>query len=332
MLDVNEMFDKPERSKEKMEDKGETPEDERSFALKSFLRSKQRRDGVLSSKKRKESSEERNIGLPQKDIMGFLIEHAPLKEWQTDIIGMLREEAYYFLPQRMTKIINEGWASYWHSTIMTQKILRASEIIDFADHHAGVMAMSKKSINPYKIGIELFRDIEFRWNTGRYGKNYNDCTDMSKKSLWDTGEMNGRKKIFEVRETHNDLTFIDEFFTREFCERQQLFTYNFNPRTGRNEIENREFLEIKNMLLKQLTNFGTPVIEVIDENFANRSELHLKHTHHGDDLDINFAQATLTNLYKIWKRPVNLSTSYEEKEVTYCFDGSEFKELGQEKK
>ena len=114
----------------------------------------------------------------------------------------------------MTKIMNEGWASYWHSKIMTKHALDASEIIDFADHHAGVMAMSRQQINPYKIGIELFRDIEYRWNTGRFGKEYLECEDMNKKANWMIETNLWGEKIFEVRKTHNDITFIDEFFTQ----------------------------------------------------------------------------------------------------------------------
>src|SRR6516164_7432183 len=95
----------------------------------------------------------------EKDILLFLIEHAPLKGWQRDILSIVRDEAYYFSPQGQTKIMNEGWASYWHSTIMTQKALKPDEVVDFADHHSGTMAMQRGRINPYKLGIELLRDI-----------------------------------------------------------------------------------------------------------------------------------------------------------------------------
>ena len=78
-----------------------------------------------------------------RDVLLFLLEHAPLKDWQRDILAIVRDEAYYFAPQGQTKIMNEGWASYWPSKIMTEKALRDSEVIDFCDHHAGVMAMSQ---------------------------------------------------------------------------------------------------------------------------------------------------------------------------------------------
>ena len=126
--------------------------------------------------------------------------------------------------------MNEGWASYWHSTMMVNKILNTSEIVDFAEINAGVMQMSPSQINPYKIGIELYRDIENRWNTGKFGKQFVECSNMDEKSNWHKETNLGRKKIFEVRKTHNDITFIDEFFTKDFCQRQQLFTYKYNLR------------------------------------------------------------------------------------------------------
>jgi stage V sporulation protein R len=268
---------------------------------------------------------DKKINTPR-DVMFYLLENAPLEEWESDILGILRDEAYYFLPQRLTKIMNEGWASYWHSHIMTNRALKASEIIDYADHHAGVMAMSKQNINPYKIGIELYRDIEYRWNTGRFGKDYNDCEDMHLKHNWDKKLNLGRQKIFDVRKTHNDVSFIDEFFTPEFCERQQLFTYKYNPRSGRSEIETRDFQEIKNKLLTQLSNFGSPVIEVESGNYQNRGELLLRHKHLGVDLDFAYASDTLRNLYALWKRPVNIVSKQEEQTITLSFDGREFKQ------
>lgn len=331
LIDVGYLFetqDSKRQSEERMKQAREEiakAEDDRSNALKSFMRAKER--SAKTEDKEKETVDVREKVIDSsRDIMMYLLNNAPLEEWEADILGILRDEAYYYLPQRLTKIMNEGWASYWHSHIMTTRALKASEIVDYADHHAGVMAMSKQNINPYKIGIELYRDIEYRWNTGRFGKEYNDCEDMHTKLNWNKNLGLGRQKIFEVRKTHNDVSFIDEFFTQEFCERQQLFTYKFNPRTGRNEIETRDFMEIKNKLLSQLSNFGSPVIEVESGNYQNRGELLLRHVHRGVDLDFNYASDTLKNLYALWKRPVNITSRQEEQNVTLSFDGKEFKQ------
>jgi stage V sporulation protein R len=124
---------------------------------------------------------------PIKDVMMFLIEFAPLPNWKRDILSMIREEAYYFAPQGMTKIMNEGWASYWHEKIMTEKAMDSSELIDFADHHSGTLAVQPGQLNPYKLGYELFKDIERRWDTGRFGKEFDECADIQAKAEWDTG-------------------------------------------------------------------------------------------------------------------------------------------------
>ena len=78
----------------------------------------------------------------------------------------------------MTKVMNEGWASYWHSTLMTKHFVDAREIIDYADHHSGTVHMPPGNFNPYKIGIELFRDIEDRWNKGKFGKEYDEAKNL----------------------------------------------------------------------------------------------------------------------------------------------------------
>src|SRR5208282_645983 len=148
---------------------------------------------------------------PEKDVLLFLIEHAPLKPWQRDVLEIVRDEAYYFAPQAQTKIMNEGWASYWHSTIMTERALQPWEGIDSADHHSGTMATYGARLNPYKMGIELFRNIEHRWNTGKFGKDYDDCDDLDQRRKWDRQLGLGKQKIFEVRRVHNDITFIDTF-------------------------------------------------------------------------------------------------------------------------
>ncbi len=333
LIDVGTLFETTEsrrQSDERMKVASEeiaSQTDDRSNALKSFMRAKDRNQpGPVPAPEEAANLRDKKVSSPR-DVMYYLLENAPLEEWEADILGILRDEAYYYLPQRLTKIMNEGWASYWHSHIMTTRALKASEIIDYADHHAGVMAMSKQNINPYKIGIELYRDIEYRWNTGRFGKEYNECEDMAVKHAWNKNLGLGRQKIFEVRKTHNDVSFIDEFFTEEFCMRQQLFTYKFNPRTGRNEIETRDFLDIKNKLLTQLSNFGSPVIEVESGNFQNRGELLLRHVHQGVDLDFGYASDTLRNLFALWKRPVNITSRQEEQNITLSFDGKEFKQV-----
>lgn len=281
--------------------------------------------------KQERASQRRFPVRPERDVLLFLLEHAPLKNWQRDILAMIRDEAYYFAPQGQTKIMNEGWASYWHSTIMTQKALNDAEVIDFADRHSGTMGMQPGSINPYKLGLELYRDIEDRWDRGRFGKEWEECDSLSRRKEWDTGAGLGRKKIFEVRRHYNDVTFIDEFLTPEFVEERWLFAYGYKPESGNWEITSRAHKTIKKKLLFQLTNFGQPMIEVIDGNFENRGELLLKHVHEGIDLRQDYMRDTLRHLCSMWGRPACIVTRIEDRMVLVKFDGQEFSEREIEK-
>ena len=212
-----------------------------------------------------------------RDILLFLLEHGPLLPWQVDVLSIIRDEAYYFAPQGQTKIMNEGWASYWHSTIMTRHGLEPNDVVNYADHNSGTLASSPTRLNPYKLGVELFRDIEDRWNRGCFGRDYDDCDDLVTKREWNTNAGLGRDKIFEVRRIHNDLTFIDEFLTLDFCRRHKMFRFGYNENTDFYEIESREFPKVKQQLLFSLTNRGRPIISVTEGNYKNRGELYLVH-------------------------------------------------------
>ena len=264
---------------------------------------------------------------PQRDVLLFLLEHAPLERWQQNMLSLVRDEAYYFLPQGRTKIMNEGWATYWHSELMTKRLLKASEVIDYADHASMVTATSGSRLNPYKLGLELFRDIEERWNTGRFGKEWEECQRMEDRQRWDRKLGLGRKKIFQVRASYNDLTFLDEFLTLDFCVEHDLFSFGYNARNKRWEIVSREFADVKAALLQQLTNGGHPIIHVADGNFENRGELLLVHRHEGLDLDPAWSAETLAALARIWSRPANIVTEREGKSVRLRHDGTELKTL-----
>ncbi len=263
---------------------------------------------------------------PEKDVLLFLLEHAPLEDWQQDVLSIVRIESYYFAPQAMTKIMNEGWASYWHSKIMTERQLTDSEVVDYADHHSGTMGTRPGVINPYKLGLELLRDIEDRWNKGRFGKEYDECTDVEAKRVWDRKLGLGRKKIFEIRKIYNDVSFIDAFMTPDFCEEHKLFNYAFDRVSRRYVIVDRDHRKVKERLLFQLTNHGDPFIYVVESNYQNRGELYLIHRHEGIDLRIDYAKDVLTHLAKIWTRPVHIETATKGKPRIFSFDGADHKD------
>jgi stage V sporulation protein R len=241
-----------------------------------------------------------------------------ISEGRADVFDISVENTHCYVA---SGLVNHN--SYWHSTIMTQKALSPSELVDYADHHSGTMAMSRTRLNPYKLGIELLRDIEFRWNTGRFGKEYEECDDLEKKRTWNKELGLGRQKIFEVRRIHNDITFIENFLTPEFCVQHNFFSFAYQEQGGQYIIESREFEKIKQRLLFSLTNFGKPWIYVIDGNHKNRGELLLKHHHTGVELKLDHAADTLANIQYIWGRPVHLHTLVDGKPTTLSFDGTD---------
>jgi stage V sporulation protein R len=260
---------------------------------------------------------------PERDILKFLIDHAPMTGWERRILNMIRDESYYFAPQAQTKILNEGWATYWHSKMMTQLApLRESEIIDYCDHYAGVVASHPGGLNPYKLGVELLRHVERRWDRGQFGLDYLHCDDPKERAAWDKKTGLGRQKLFEIRKFNNDITFLDQYLDEDFCHETKMFLYDFDRRNNQYVISSRDFGQIKKMLLHQLTNFGQPIMKVVDGNFKNRGELLISHLHEGTDLKHDTALETLKNVFRIWKRPVHVETVIEDVKRRISYDGT----------
>ncbi|MFP8952443.1 SpoVR family protein [Natrialbaceae archaeon A-arb3/5] len=369
---------------------------------------------------------------PQKDLLAFVREHGKqyddeaeraveMEEWQRDILDMMRAEAYYFAAQKMTKVMNEGWAAYWESKMMTdENFAEADEVIDYADHMAKVLGSS--GLNPYSLGFELWEYVENTTNRrevierllrveGISWRNFSDVVDIDDvlaqleppepiaattpdtldslddvpdewiddealqaaregeidvgdypwKVLTDEGlarrhyslvkrqhrgflsrisqselERIGRylfddaryssieealadveftagwDRMFDVRESHNDVTFLDEFLTEEFITENNYFTYEHSQATGQFHVASDAAEDVKKKLLLQFTNFGKPTIAVYDGNYNNANELLLGHQYNGVMLDLGQAKETLKRIFELWGRPVNLLTIVKE--------------------
>jgi stage V sporulation protein R len=404
---------------------------------------------------------------PEKDVLGFLRKHGKrfdedagramdMTEWQTDLLDMLRAEAYYFAPQKMTKVMNEGWASYWESVMMTDEgFAAADEFLNYADHMARVLG--SPGLNPYKLGMEVWEYVENRSNRrevvekllrvdGVTWQNFEDVVDVDavletleppaalasitpdslddladvpseyvdedalaaaedgdvdvstypwkvlttaglarrhyslvkrgnrtflgsiKQSelerigryLFDDARYDsvdaaladvdydaGWDRMREIMQSHNDVTFLDEFLTQEFVDANDYFTYEYSHATGQNRVASVDAEDVKKKLLLQFTNFGKPTVAVYDGNFDNRNELLLGHQYNGVMLDVKQAKQVLERLFELWGRPVNLLTIVKElsdhdREVArrrnkepepseqgkrFRFDGEEFEEF-----
>jgi stage V sporulation protein R len=275
------------------------------------------------------------FGLVRKQLalQKYLVDHHWYKDedWSDAVVAIERGRADVFdvSVQTTHRYAAQGFInhnSYWHSTLMTRHFLEAKEVIDYADHHSGTVHMPPGNFNPYKIGIELFRDIEDRWNKGKFGKEYDEADALGEKKKWDKGLGQGREKIFEVRRMYNDVNFIDEFMTPEFIEKHKFYQYGRDPHTGQLRIVSRDPQRIKQTMLYHLTNMGQPFIYVVDGNYCNRGELYLAHKHNGLDIEIKYAIETLKNLHKIWQRPVHLQARIDDDMILFSYSGDQPKQ------
>jgi len=265
---------------------------------------------------------------PTKNIMGFLRDNAPLKPWQSDIISMLYDEAMYFYPQRLTKTSNEGWASMTDSVIMAEQGFVSlgqkghdHGIVEYSEHKMGVLG-GKYSTNPYKLGYYLLSDIRERWDKGRFGPEWDDCNDIHKKENWDLKTNLGKEKIFEVRKYYDDLTLIHEFFTEDFCRKQEYFHWVHYP-NGEFRLENRDYKQIKKLLMQKHINGGLPDIRLTEPNYRGQGAMMLEHTYDGRTLYEPYVSEVLIALRAIWGNNVYLSTKDAAgKEKIYCCYGT----------
>ncbi|OYR61050.1 SpoVR family protein [Halorubrum ezzemoulense] len=381
---------------------------------------------------------------PRPDVLAFLRDHGKRYDpdsgkavdrepWETTVVDAIREEAYYFAGQKQTKVMNEGWATYWESLMMGgEGFAGEDEFLTYADHMSRVLG--SPGLNPYKLGFELWTHVELRAARrevidkllrvdGVTPENFHSRIDLDEvatllephpavagagpatldeladlaadgdprvdaeavdralsarredgdgasadgeeidverypwklltreglaerhyvlsrpehrgalrnvsretleeqarylfdvdryatvaEAIADVDRAAGWERMFEVRESHNDVTFIDAFLTDEFVREGNYFTYEYSRSAEEHRVASVDADDVRKKLLLRFTNFGKPTIVVLDGNFRNRGELLIGHRYNGVALDEERAKATLKRVFELWGRPVNLAT------------------------
>ena len=270
---------------------------------------------------------------PERDLLLYIMNHSPkpLEDWEADILSVLRDQSLYFLPQRRTKIMNEGWAAYWHMRVMGRLFEEGD--LDSKEHgaynhcNAQVLASDPRTFNPYLVGMKIFEDIEERWDKGRFGREWEECEEQARREGWDRKLGQGRTKMFDVRRGYTDRFFIEAFLTRERVERLELYLYQGRLLNGEIQyaIRDRDWRVVKNMLVTYLSNFGIPVVLVEDGDYKGRRELYLKHAYEGIELDDEYRRKTMEAIFHLWARPVHLESVVRGETVVFSYDGGEEK-------
>lgn len=246
---------------------------------------------------------------PEKDLLLFIESYSrELADWQRDILTMMREEMLYFWPQLETKIMNEGWASYWHQRILREMDLTSGEAIEFAKLNAGVVQPSKTGINPYYLGIKIFEDIEDR---------YNNPTEEMKRRGVKPGS--GREKMFEVREVESDISFLRNYLTKDLVMREDM--YLFQKQGREYKVVDKAWEQVRDQLVGMRVNGGFPYLTVTDGDYLKNGELYIKHGFEGIELDIKYLEKVLPYIYQLWGRKCHIETTIEGRAMLYTYDG-----------
>ncbi|MEM8947754.1 MAG: SpoVR family protein [Pseudomonadota bacterium] len=249
---------------------------------------------------------------PDEDILLFVRDHNPhLMAWQQDLLTIVHDDAMYFLPQIETKIMNEGWASYWHHKIMNSLDLPQDIYMEFLVRHNQVICPHPGGINPYHVGFRVWHDIEQRFDE----QQANGADDVDRSS------MSGRDKMFEVRESDRDVSFLRRFLTEDLM--RDLDIFEFEPK-GENLVVTKvsdedNWRDVKETFLKSVGMRSQPVIKVYDADYGRNRALYLKHEADDRDLHIGYAEKSLGHLYKLWGHRVLLETVMKGKKTLLSY-------------
>ena len=254
---------------------------------------------------------------PEEDLLLFIRDHNPrLAEWERDLLTIVHKQAQYFVPQIETKIMNEGWASFWHKRIVEALELPQGLHMEFIIRHTQVLRPSPGSLNPYHVGMKVWEDIEKRW----------DNPTAEEVAEFGPRRKSGRDKLFEVREVERDASFLRRYLTEELIRELNLFEYKSR---GNDQVVSRvadedNWRQIKETLIQNVGTATIPVIKVEDSGYLNNRTLLLKHAHDGRDLQLEYAEKTLKYVQQLWGRDVVMETVVDEHKTLLSFSDGKF--------
>ncbi|MDR2728938.1 MAG: SpoVR family protein [Chitinispirillales bacterium] len=253
------------------------------------------------------------------DIMQYVLRHSEnlnrgKNRWMKSIIELVRKTSLFFQPQIRTKIMNEGWASYWHEKLFLSDDRILGHEVDFARLHAAIASMPRVGLNPYALGIRVFQYIEELADKGKLSQEYSRVSSIRERERYDKAEGKGSEKIFDVRSNLCDFLFIDTFVDQEFVTKHDLFVAGkrMNPHKMVYEyyVKSRNADDYRKMLQDSL--YHPPFITVNPERNAGNI-LYLEHHFEGKPLVTEFISNVMLGLEFLWGGPVQLETSEVER-------------------
>jgi stage V sporulation protein R len=224
---------------------------------------------------------------PEYNILRFIAEHSKhLEEWERNLILIVEESSKYFIPQALTKIMNEGWACTIHQKIINELNLPDSLYLPFVKLHNQVIRPHLGQINPYHLGYKLFQKII---------------------------EEKGFEEAMTIREVHNDITFLRFYMDEEFMRDNNYFSYSFDKSKQSSVVDDISDAEgwekVRDEMIKNVGLNRLPVVFV--DELEKDGTLSLVHEHDGRDIELNYARKVFEFIETLWGDNVKLITIVE---------------------
>ena len=257
-----------------------------------------------------------------RDLLGFLAKHSPgLASWQRRILQMKREQAYYFLPIKQTQIMNEGWASFWHTKLLIEDPKTTlDQIREFDQLNSGVISGKNNPMNPYFLGFNIWQDLYIKAGLG-LPLQKDTPPQYRKQTMLTIGrdpQFNEERALQALREIageDRDYTFVEKYLTPSLVEKMQLYKLRvpegfklFSNYKEYHAQKEQAYEQVYNAILGRLQYGSRPILEVVDGDFQDNGELLINHSYTTDDLHIEDAKDTLKIIAQIWGRTVHLDT------------------------
>jgi stage V sporulation protein R len=253
------------------------------------------------------------------DLMQHILQHSEFlnkedNRWMKPVIEVVRKTSLFFQPQIRTKIMNEGWASYWHEKLFLQDDRIQGHEVDFARTHAFVTALPRVGMNPYALGMRIFSYIEELADKGRYSIEFRRLLDARQREKFDAKTGTGKQLVYKVRENLNDFMFINTFLDQDFINHNDLFLagkrLNQNKGVWEYYVKSRKAKDYRQMLFDTL--YHPPHI-TIDTEKSKNGHLYLYHHFEGKPLVKEFITNTMMGIEYLWGAAAKLETSEVEK-------------------
>lgn len=279
---------------------------------------------IPTSPKTQQEKRKRFLEEPEENVLYFIEKNAPnLPQWKRETIRIVRKLAQYFYPQMLTKVMNEGWATFWHYTILNEMYSRGlvtdGFMLEFLHSHSNVIYQpSYNQLNPYALGFAIFQDIK------------RICENPTKEDIEWFPEWAGNKDWIKTLKwaayNFKDESFILQFLSPKVIRDFRLFHIiddDKNPTYVVNAIHNESgYKTVREMLsLQHNINNLIPNIQVVDVDVWGDRHLQLEHyTTHRHSLEHDDALKTLYYLGYLWGYEVRMRTigeNNEERETYY---------------